>query len=247
MDQADITRRELMKFHNINFDFFVPKCLEFMLVDQHVLDLASHTGESSICCSEYGAKTVIGVEPREHLVQQSIKLAKSLNFDNVDYVTGDACNKDQMIGFLKNVDTVITFGMFYHIADHNLLLQTICESKAKHIILETEYGPETPLPSIDWYVEQTDSALAGYNGYDKILAGAPNLKWIDDCLSIYGWKIVYYKSFYQEYATNPRQRMILAAVNLKNYNVNNFKDLPDHIWEWHVEPDQMVAKEFIGL
>jgi predicted RNA methylase len=232
-----------MKFRNSDFEFFVPKSLEFMLADQHVLDLASHTGESSICCSEYGAKTVIGVEPREHLVQQSIKLAKSLNFDNVDYVTGDACNKDQMIGFLKNVDTVVTFGMFYHIADHNLLLQTICESKAKHIILETEFGPETPLPSIDWCVEQTDNVRNGHNGYDKILVGAPNLKWIDDCLSVYGWKIVYFKAFYQDL----RQRMILAAVNLKNYNFNDFKDLPDHIWEWHVESNQMVDKKFIGL
>jgi len=236
-----------MKFRNKDFNFFVPDKLKFMFQNNRILDLASHTGESSICCSEVGAKTVLGVEPREELVNESINLAKKLGVSNVSYIVGDACDKDQMVKFLENIDTVVTFGMFYHLADHNLLLKTICESSARHIILETEYGPETSLPSISWYIEDTDSVMAGHNGYKKILAGAPNLKWINDCLGIYNWKIVYYKAFYHNYETNPRERMVLAAVNLKNYIPNKIKDLPDHLWEWHVEPNQIVAKEFYGF
>ena len=236
-----------MKFHNLDFSFFVPANLKFMINRRCVLDLASHSGESSICCSEYGAVSVLGVEPRQDLVTKSIEVANTHNIINVTYTVGDATNRDQLLTYLKNIDTVITFGMFYHIADHNLLLRTICESETKHVIIETEYGPETSTPGIDWYVENTDSILAGYNDYAQILAGAPNLKWIEDCLSIYSWKIVYYKAFYQDYHTNPRQRMILAAVNLKYFDKSKIRPLPIDLWEWHVEPNQMVAKEFIGI
>jgi hypothetical protein len=236
-----------MKFHNLDFSFFIPTNLKFMISGCHILDLASHSGESSICCSEYGAISVLGVEPRQDMVTKSIELANIHNITNVTYTVGDATDRDQMLNYLKNIDTVITFGMFYHIADHNLLLRTICESEAKHVIIETEYGPETSTPGIDWYVENTDSILAGYNNYAQILAGAPNLKWINECLTVYGWKIVYYKAFYRDSLINPRQRMILAAVNLKHFDENKIIPLPDDLWEWHIEPNQMVAKEFIGI
>jgi hypothetical protein len=233
-----------VKFHHIDFDFFVPKQLDFCLSSCKVLDLASHTGESSICCSERGATSVIGLEPRLELVQQAIDLADHNKINNVEYIVGDATDKDQLTRLLTNIDTVITFGMFYHIADHNLMLKTICESGAKHLIIETEFGPESPNPSADWYVEKTDWLLAGHNGYTKILAGVPNLKWIKDCLSIYGWEINYYKAFYQGYPDNPRQRMIICAVNSKFYEVKD--QLPEDIWEWHIEPNCIVGKEFLS-
>lgn len=236
-----------MKFHNMDFSFFIPEKLNFLFKNCRVLDLASHTGESSICCSEQGAILTLGVEPRIELVTRAKLLAAENNIDNVEYIVGDATDKDQLIKLLHEIDTVITFGMFYHIADHNLLIKTICESSAKHVIIETEYGPETSFPSIDWYVEETLDVLAGYNGYSQILAGAPNLQWIKDCLKIYGWKIIYYKSFYKDYPNFDRRRMIIAAVNLKNYSENKISDIPDDLWEWHVEPNQLVAKTFIGF
>ena len=119
----------------------------------------------------------------------------------------------------------------------------MCSSDLKHLVLETEYGPETATPSIDWYVENTDWPLAGYNGIDKILAGVPNLKWISDCLDIYKWKIVYYKSFV--YGSN--QRMIIGAVNSKYYDTSDVVDLPEHLWEWSIEPNSMTAKEFYSM
>jgi hypothetical protein len=236
-----------MKFHNMDFNFFIPQELNFLFNNCNVLDLASHTGESSICCKEQGASSVLGIDPRIELVEKSIFLAKQHNIKNVEYIVGNATDIKTLENLLHNIDTVVTFGMFYHIADHNLLIKTICESNAKHIIIETEYGIESPLPSMLWYIEKTNSILSGYNnGYDQILAGVPNLQWINDCLTIYGWKIIYYKAFYQEYLQKPRQRMILAAVNLKNYDNNKIKSLPLDLWEWHVEPNQIEAKTFIG-
>ena len=230
----------------MDFTFFIPHELNFLFKNCRVLDLASHTGESSICCREHGASLVLGVEPRGDLVEKSKVLAKEHSITNVEYVVGDATDINQLKNLLCDIDTVITFGMFYHIADHNMLIKTICESNAKHIIIETEYGPETSLPNIDWYVEETNSPITGYNGYSQILAGAPNLQWIVDCLNIYGWKIIYYKAFYQGYPSDPRQRMILSAVNLKKYDKNKIKSIPQDLWKWHIELNQIEAKTFIG-
>jgi hypothetical protein len=237
-----------MKFHNKNFDFFIPRELDFFLKDCRVLDLASHTGESTICISERGAKSVVGVEPRIELIDQSKVLAKQNNIDNVCFVPGDCTNKDQLLKFLQNVDTVTTFGMFYHIADHNVLIRNICESGAKHLLIETEYGPESPLPSMHWYVENTEENIRGWNGYAEILAGVPNLKWINDCLTIYNWQIIYYKAFYQGHKTqDQRQRMIIGAVNLKDYNSEKIDTLPENLWEWSIQPNCDVAKIFFGF
>ena len=235
-----------MKFHGKKFSFFIPEELDFFIKDRRVLDLASHTGESTICISEQGAKSAIGVEPRPGLVAQAKLLAEQNNINNVSFVQGDCTNSDQLLKLLNNIDTVTTFGMFYHIADHNLLLRNICESSAKHLIIETEYGPESPMPSINWYVEKTNEKHRGWNGYTQILAGAPNLKWINDCLEIYNWKIIYYKSFYQDLLNNPRQRMIIGAVNLKEYNVEKIDILPENLWEWSIQPNREVGKVFFG-
>lgn len=236
-----------MKFHNKNFNFFVPQELDFLLKDCQVLDLASHTGESTICISERGARFVTGVEPRLELINHSKILAEKNNINNVSFVQGDCTNKEQLLKLLNNIDTVTTFGMFYHIADHNLLIRSICESSAKHLIIETEYGPESPTPGANWYVEKTNESVRGWNGYTQILAGVPNLKWINDCLEIYNWRIIYYKAFYKSYKTkNQRQRMIIGAVNLKNYNAENIDPLPDDLWEWSIQPDCDVGKIFFG-
>jgi len=237
-----------MKFHGLDFDFFLPKQLNFFIEDRAVLDLASHTGESSICISELGAKIVIGLEPRKQLVETANNKIKELEIDNVSFIVGDATNQNQMLDLLKGIDTVTTFGMFYHIADHHLLLKTICESSAKHLLLETEYGPESPNPSIDWCVENTQDVLHGFTIYPNTIAGSPNLQWIFQVLKIYNWQLVYYKSFYQpgRYQQDIRQRFIVGAVNLKYIDTSNLKHAPDNLWEWKIDPNKIVGKEFLA-
>ena len=106
--------------------------------DKKVLDLASHDGRFSYACLELGARHVTGVEGRSHLVNLADKSLSHLgyNSDKFRFVTGD------LFDFLQNVepgefDTILCFGVFYHMIKQIELLQQISRIKPAHFILDT--------------------------------------------------------------------------------------------------------------
>lgn len=239
-------------FHNMEFEFFLPPSLNFFVKGCNVLDIAGCLAGSSICLSERGAKSVIGTDPRPETVDQAIEYLKKTNITNVNFKQGDVTDFNDLKIMLTNIDTVTTFGMLYHLTDHNMIFKTIAESQqCKYLLFETEYGPETDVPDIGWYIESTQSIGAGFNNYPTILAGAPNLEWFKQTLDIYGWQIVYYKSFLSQWElqppslfVGPRQRIIVGAVNKKFVDTSHLPKLPDDMWIWHIEPNQVVGKHF---
>lgn len=122
--------------------------------DKKVLDLACHDGRFSYACLALGARRVTGVEGRAHLVEHARKNLSDLQYgsEKVDFVHAD------LFDYLVNVkpgdfDTILCFGVFYHMIKQIELLQQISRIKPAHFILDTfvakEHTPKIDLWRID--------------------------------------------------------------------------------------------------
>jgi SAM-dependent methyltransferase len=232
-----------MRFRKKDFNFYVPS-LEFFK-DKNVLDIASHTGESSVAICKLNAKFVTALEIREELVTQAWQLAHKEGVDNIQFVCGDATNLMLLKKLLHNIDTVTCFGMFYHIHDHFNFIKNICTSSAKYFLLETLFGIESPNPTMLCNVEKTQPITCGANlGFDHVMVGAPNLIWIKQVLDIFNWQIVFFKTDIDKYAVGAHERMNIGAVNLKYVDIKNNPTMPDHMWEWQTNTEQNGGKIF---
>lgn len=104
---------------------------------RQVLDLASHDGRFSYASLKLGAKKVVGVEIREHLVENSKKTFESLGLaDRAEFV------RDDLMTYVKKVgpgefDTILCFGIFYHIIFQAELMAEIGRIRPKFFILDT--------------------------------------------------------------------------------------------------------------
>jgi predicted RNA methylase len=226
-------------------EYFIPEALNFFIKDCDVLDIASYTGKSSASIKCMGARSVVGLEPRTESIEIAQDLIRLNSLDSVSFVKGDATDANSLTALLEGKDTVTNFGMFYHIADHHLFLKTICNSQVKHLILESEFGPECSTPNMDWYVETTDWDKAGFNGYASILAGVPNFPWVNIILELYGWQTVFYKAFYHD-SRAMHQRFVIGAVNTRFVDTHTLPKLPGNLWEWNIVPNSITGREFIA-
>lgn len=109
-----------------------------------ILDLASHDGRFSWACLELGASYVTGVEGRDYLVQVATKNLTGLGCepDRFSFIQGD------VFDYLREVkpgefDTILCFGLFYHIVEHNQLLAMIRRIQPAYFILDTSIARGT--------------------------------------------------------------------------------------------------------
>ena len=103
-----------------------------------VLDIASHDGRWSFAAHAAGARYVLGIEAREHLVKNSQDNMRAYQVpeDQVEFVLGDVFEKlDQLEP--GRFETVFCFGFFYHTMHHMLLLNKIARLRPTHIVLDT--------------------------------------------------------------------------------------------------------------
>jgi hypothetical protein len=153
-----------------------------------------------------GAKHVSGVEVREQLVNQS---RQQLSANNVEFFTADITDYDFISPLVKNSDTITCFGVLYHLFDHFKFLSHILAPNIEHVLIETEFGPETLNPEMFWGFENTDNILHGYHKNLKIIPnGTPNLSWILQSADIFGFKC----DWIQHYGTaNVKQRKHITS------------------------------------
>ena len=133
---------------------------------------------------------------RDHLVQaavvnlreygvadNSFRFVRGAIFESIDQIEP------------HSIDTVFCLGIFYHVADHMLLLSKIARLKPKHLILDTEITLDSPcvilLKSEDTRHEGT--AFQGGPGASPLaLVGKPSKAALELMLSSFGWNFTYY-------------------------------------------------------
>lgn len=102
-----------------------------------VLDLACHDGRWSFAALKAGAKRVIGVEARPHLVENARKTFEGRGIPQGSYRFIGADLFEAFDGDIGPIDTVFCFGIFYHVIRHVELMTRIRETGAAAVIVDT--------------------------------------------------------------------------------------------------------------
>lgn len=168
-----------------------------------ILDIASHDGTFSYACLHLGAKHVVGVEPRTHLVKDATKNLTSLGYKNSEFNFVE----DDVFNYLPTVqigqfDTILCFGFLYHTTRQTELLAQIRRIKPVYFILdcrvETFKIPESQLRGFQrmecretagylvYYYENTSRDVATF--HHTGLSATPTQSLIEAWLTDYGFK-----------------------------------------------------------
>ncbi len=106
-----------------------------------VLDIASHDGRWSLAALASGAKSVVGIEARQDLVDHATTNLGLYGYDSdrCTFIAGDVCDvlNDQDFDF----DVVLCLGYLYHTLQYNALMHGIRKSNPKHLIIDTVARP----------------------------------------------------------------------------------------------------------
>lgn len=157
-----------------------------------VLDIASHDGRWSFAAMRAGARSVTGIEARQHLVEASNENLREFG-DARRFMLGDAYDLLDRIE-PESIDTVMCLGFFYHVTDHMLLLSKIERLKARNLIIDTAVSADArPVVLFQREDHELESDAAKTSDAQKaVLAGIPSKAALDLMLSSFGWKPRYY-------------------------------------------------------
>ena len=182
---------------------------EQIIRNKTVLDLACHTGESTKIIHELGAEHVYAVEVRPDLIKTA---QQNLVANNVQFMIEDITNYAVMSSLVAKSNTITCFGVLYHLFDHFRFLECILQPNIEYVLIETEFGSESPNPEMYWGVETTDQVLHGWHNHAKIIPhGTPNLSWILQSADIFNFKC----DWIQHYGTKTSKKR--KQVTMEEY------------------------------
>lgn len=130
---------------NARYQAIIQRCTA-QLSGKRVLDIASHDGRWTFAALKAGAAHVIGIEPRQELIDNA-----RITF--CGYGIQDGTHELRTCGVMEAidgilVDTVLCLGFYYHTRHHVDLLDKIERTGANFVVIDTEIVPgneELPL------------------------------------------------------------------------------------------------------
>lgn len=169
---------------------------EAIIRSQSVLDIASHDGRWSFAALKQGARYVVGIEPRQHLVDfSSSNMAKyGISDDQFKFICGDVFSVIDVLD-PGSIDTVFCFGFLYHTMHHLRLMEKIAKLRPRHLILDTEIAPDHD-SVIRVRAENVSGEGAGWTpslaDKSQTIIGFPSRSALGLMLSSCGWNFSYY-------------------------------------------------------
>jgi len=188
-DQETITQEQWDCFNSgtypvselIRYDAVVLNLKKY-LTEKKVIDFACHAGMISLLCLHLGAKSVTATNVRPEFVKLANEMmslsphAKKFNAtvaDIHDYETNTALCQD--------ADTVLLYGIMYHVHDHCQIIDSVLKSKPKTLIIDTSISNNivnSDQPMMTWVLEQSEDCWMGWHdGQESVAVGAPNTAW----------------------------------------------------------------------
>ena len=131
-----------------------------LLAGKRVLDFASHDGRWALAALKAGASYVCGIEPREHLVQNSAEnmAAYDVPKSSYQFICGDGyVELERMQREGETFETAMVLGFVYHTAKQYELIERIASLGCKAIIIDTNVIKNVTEPIIRLAFERTDS------------------------------------------------------------------------------------------
>jgi 2-polyprenyl-3-methyl-5-hydroxy-6-metoxy-1,4-benzoquinol methylase len=159
--------------------------------DKSILDIASHDGRWSLAASKAGARHILGIEARQHLIDHSFNNMRMYGVPDgkVDFLLGDVF---KVINDLEpgRFDTVFCLGFFYHTLYHMELLNQIARLNPKHLILDTcvDVDPD-PIVVLQYegVAHETAGAVSDEGDRTRLLVGHPTCKGLEMMLHSAGF------------------------------------------------------------
>jgi len=109
-----------------------------LFLNARVLDIASHDGRWTMAALDAGARHVIGVEGRAHLVEYANRslIHYGVAADRYTFVNADIFN---MLPSFEpgQFNLIMCLGFFYHSVRHYEIFQQFHRLEARHVILDT--------------------------------------------------------------------------------------------------------------
>jgi len=106
---------------------------------KHVLDIASHDGRWTFAALKAGATHVIGIEPRQELIDNARVTFREYGIEEGTHELWTSGIMEAIDGV--RVHTVLCLGFFYHTRHHIDLLDKIERTGATFVIIDTEISP----------------------------------------------------------------------------------------------------------
>jgi SAM-dependent methyltransferase len=163
-----------------------------VLAGRRILDLACHDGRWSFAALEVGARHVVGVEARTHLVKKARENFKHYGapVSSYEIINADAI---ETLRELKagSVDVLMCLGFFYHTLEHIRLLLEARRIGVEYIIIDTSISPghESIVALAFETTEDTRNSIDyGHTGNKKALVGVPSRSGVSAMLDYVGYE-----------------------------------------------------------
>jgi SAM-dependent methyltransferase len=170
-----------------------------LIENKKVLEIGCHIGYLSVYCLHNKADYVIGTNVRDRELDISRELASIAGYENCKFVHSNLYNLKELKEYCDWADTVLLSGVLYHVNNHVQLIQTIANSKAKNIIIESAIiNDANTMPATYWKLESSGESSQGMELDEKIkniVVGIPNRSFLERSLEFTGYKIIYNKQF----------------------------------------------------
>lgn len=161
-----------------------------------VLDIASHDGRWSFAAIKAGARHVVGIEGRTHLVASArdSMAAEGVPKESYEFLHGDV---HELIGSFEpgRFTTVFCFGFLYHTAKAASLVDEIGRLRPSHFLIDTAVvKSELPLILLRNEDPNVDGNAIGTAGEmnRSALVGTPSRPALELMLSSAGFDFTYY-------------------------------------------------------
>jgi 2-polyprenyl-3-methyl-5-hydroxy-6-metoxy-1,4-benzoquinol methylase len=114
------------------------ECNASLISGQSVLDLASHDGRWSFAAHKAGARHVLGIEVRDHLIAAARANMREYGVapTEVEFRQGDLSVELDLLS-PGQFPTIFCFGFLYHTIDHMEILRKISRLHPKSLIIDT--------------------------------------------------------------------------------------------------------------
>lgn len=159
-----------------------------------VLDIASHDGRWSFAALQAGAREVVGIEARSHLVDNANATFAHYGIapDRHRFICGDVF--DVLGRESIDVDVVLCLGYLYHTLRYNELMRRIRDLSPQWLVVDTQVTRGRKRPMVRLVVERAEregnAVLDPWSWNDSTLVGWPNVRGLDFLLHAYDFDVV---------------------------------------------------------
>ena len=164
------------------------------LAGARVLDLAAHDGRWSYAFAAAGARHVVGIEGRQHLIDRFAEFPQDEHAARVTLRCGDIfAGMEADLAAGAAYDVIGVLGIFYHVMDHFRLLQLVTRFKPRLVLLDSEFSlrPGQVIELVREDPAKDLNALAQVEGQEKALIGIPSLSALEAMADVLGYQVTW--------------------------------------------------------